>query len=230
MPFVIISALIASGIDVPLTFSENKLIVTQLKGFDVIKINEPSMFFTDLPGKPTLPYKVVRVAIPDNHEVDSVKIISFDKIELSDTFHIFPAQPPFHSNSFPVFVPPNDSIYNSLNPYPGELVIHNGTGSMGGIRIASFSVFPVQYYPRLKKIEYYTKMIFRVFISKRLIHGLRPLRKNPQLINILKKMIVNPDAISTASENELQIPQSQRYDYLIITNDSLAPAFYPLKY
>ncbi|MEO0092559.1 MAG: C25 family cysteine peptidase [candidate division WOR-3 bacterium] len=115
-------------------------------------------------SNPMMPAKIIQYLIPPDAEVIAYKVLLPETIELAGNYTILPTQPP-QPISFPKlpFAEPNPVIYESNAPYPENLIKLMHTGSMGGFKIATFALYPLQYYPKDKRLKFYPS--FEISIS-----------------------------------------------------------------
>ncbi len=218
-----------------LTFSQKDLSFIKLKGYDIIYLKDGEI--TDRVGEPQLPLKIVSFSLPAFAKVEKVEVLFFQKEELEGEFIIYPAQPP-QTLSFPKkkrkipFVEPDKKIYTSKEPYPEKILNFVGTGNMGGYKLANILVYPVEYYPFLKKVFLYTKIEFALFYEipseKSSLQKTKVIFDNQPLKRMIQKKVLNPEKIE-ASILEYKAPNvvpPGDYEYVVIT--SYESGFQPL--
>jgi hypothetical protein len=183
-------------------------------------------------GEPALPVKNIYVAMPNNVQVVNVEIISAEVQELSGRYRIYPAQTPVpltESANIGPFVSPKVDLYDSSMPYPKDIIEYVGTGWLGGLRIAMLRVYPVQYIPSEGILKFYDRIEFNLITKvdeqpKPVVT--RTLNAQWTYDEICKDLVINPQEIG-GSKN-YKAPTGEFFEYLIITNDQLAPSFQPL--
>ncbi len=182
------------------------------------------------PGEPLLPMKAVRLLLPPKTTVETIQIHSSSPEIISLAHQIEPAGEPVPLSQMKSASPPQPDplVYNSSDPFPGELFKKGGTYYFRGYSVLVITLFPVQFLPTKNKIRYYSEITVSVDLQS------NEKRKSPlyrgletDKTDILNK-IDNPEVIhSYDSENSISIAS---YDLLIITDDQFKEAFAPLKH
>jgi hypothetical protein len=98
-------------------------------------------------GKPELPVRVLRFVVPSDMRVEGVTISYLVEEELQGFHRVLPAQPEVPTGEPTVWADPDRSIYESDELYPRDRIEYLGEGYLGGYRIASVAVYPLQYAP-----------------------------------------------------------------------------------
>ncbi len=214
-------------------FSQDELKLEKLNGFD--RVSLAGCDITREVGKPQLPVKVIHFAIPPGEKFLGFKILSTKVEEIDEDFLIYPCQPP-QLLKMPGrkelkidFTPPDEVLYSSDEPYPSSIVEYAGTGSMGGQRIASFLVHPLQYLPSKKRLVFHQQIGVEIeFVPARGSSGKEDW-KSGILGELTKKLAMNPEDVSSGDDLPKSfLSTSVDYPYLIITSDSYGPLFQPL--
>jgi len=216
------------------SFNQTLTKVVTVDGTGFTKFNLPAYPVNAIPGEPELPVKYVRLIIPPDQDIAELTI----KTEELETHYISNPVYPIQ-NPAPVgedsegFVTPNPGIYNSDNPYPTEVVKLVNTGYFNGnTQIATFAVYPYQYYPNSKKIIEYSSITFSFETEKKTKDANLPLAPNKDNVafynSLLKNMVDNPEDIgkysveTTKSTAKTGLPY---YEYVIITSSTLSSSF-----
>ena len=226
------------------TFKRNEIslsVITAKDGSDYCNIKMPNTQQSAEVGKPELPVKYVRLIIPTGKDVSEVVLNSLTKESLLLSNKIIPVQPavPISMNySEQGFVKPDSSIYNSDKVYPTEIVkvVHQGYFD-GTKRIVTLAVTPFQYYPKPDSLEFYTTIDFTLNLKDSKDDGIivknRSIKNTLMYNEILKSIVDNPEDIS-----KYEIKSAEKglgftgkgdsfpyFEYIIITNNTLAPDF-----
>ncbi len=98
-------------------------------------------------GMPELPVRVLRFVVPSDMRVEGVTISHLIEEELPGVHRVLPAQPEVPIGETAVWADPDRSVYESDELYPRNRIEYLGEGYMGGYRIASVAVYPLQYSP-----------------------------------------------------------------------------------
>ncbi len=223
-------------IDKEITFVRSDLEVIKEKGFDKVSLRGCDL--SSRVGEPQLPVRLLHIALPSGETVRGFRVKSFKRVKIKGSFYLYPVQPPRllsapSGKDEPIeFVAPKESIYRSDSPYPVEVVKLLHIGDMGGVKIASFLVYPVQYFPFQRELLFYSSI--KISIELTSIPGEpRPKAQvNPLMGRLVKKLVSNPEDITLRKVIGEGVKSSflppGDYQYLIITEDSYAPYFKPL--
>ncbi len=164
---LVLPVLLFSGeIDKEISFSPNGLEFDEMKGYDVVRLKGCTP--TTIIGEPELALKPIMVLIPPHARVKNVEIISVEKVSVQRSLRILPVQhPEVYSvhEPFP-FVEPKEEVYAHTAEYPGVLAKITHTGTKGGYRIVTITLYPLQYIPKQGKLSLYTYIKFKVIYEE----------------------------------------------------------------
>ncbi|MEA3409121.1 MAG: C25 family cysteine peptidase, partial [Candidatus Eisenbacteria bacterium] len=198
------------------------------------------------PGAPALPVEYLRFVIPSDARVANL-VVSVEELELSGDYRVAPAQPEVPIGETPQWVGEDASIYGSDEPYPAVRVEYLGDGFLGGFRIASVAVYPLQYSPRSGRLVLATDISVEFELESDADRS-RPRRRmtaNSEELyrKVVAGMVENPEDM-TGRLSGVEIvdgvgPEGflPRYtpslegspvEYVIITSDDFVPYFQPL--
>ncbi|MCK4758009.1 MAG: PD40 domain-containing protein [Thermoplasmata archaeon] len=175
------------------------------------------------PGAPMLPVKGAKILLPQGRTLDTINVTG-DGITLTGTYNIYPGQESVSLREIPEFTEPNATIYSSFDPYPGRLYDYVSIQGFRGYPILILSLSPVQYVPATGTISYYEHLTVNITTKPTATpnHGYRGLRKDHAAV---MKMVDNPDTTNTYLDTLAAGSTEDVYEYVIITNDTLAPSF-----
>ena len=170
-------------------------------------------------GLPVLPFKTARILLPFGTELQSVKVTEGKKVSLSGSYLVECGQEPVPlSYQGPVEpTPPDETTYNSLYPFPGELYSDVSVQSKMGYRILLVNLHPLQYIPKTGKLFYHESITVEADVGPEGESELLSCRGLPQDRETVKDIVDNPRVIGTYPISE-QPPLSE---YVIITNEEL---------
>ncbi|HEC77235.1 MAG TPA: hypothetical protein ENI33_08290, partial [Thermoplasmatales archaeon] len=181
-------------------------------------------------GKPSLPFKPVKVLLPQKHRVKSISILFDDKILIGNGYKIEIARYPYPlsaKNGIDEMRNEIDEIfdYNSTDIFPASLYSIVGTYAFRGYEIFVLKINPVQYIPESGEIYYYPKI--KICIKTEEKPKINELFRNlPKDENMVKKMVINPELTLTytnfVSHKRGICNSSENYEYVIITNQQMA--------
>jgi len=192
----------------------------------------------DEPGAPLLPFRTVRMVLPQGEDVGHFSFTFFDQTRVAAGFKPAAAGPLVGTEG--ETIPADPSAVHSSS----QRVIYLGTGTLHGYQVASFAVYPFGVEGGVLKRS------GRVGISV----DTRPLTESTaQRVRHrdgwregvraqIASLVVNPSALNAYVFNEVTVPpvvggfaastfpslEGSDVDYVIVTNDSLAAAYQAL--
>ncbi|HHE38928.1 MAG TPA: hypothetical protein ENL20_10205, partial [Candidatus Cloacimonetes bacterium] len=208
------------------TYNFEKPEIKKANGFDEIVYENCRNFGEE--GDPSLPYLAATILLPQNQELEEVRIISSDYYPVQDGITIKPAERQFPISSgkhLDYKVIPNEEIYNSTESLPAKIVNSTNTNFLCGHSIASFTVCPVSYVPLENQVEFLksvTLEIKTVVTGKALASG-RFLQNSAKIEKRIENLVENPEMLNQYSYSP-QIRDNEE-DILLITNNALLPSF-----
>ncbi|KPA13773.1 hypothetical protein MHK_006017 [Candidatus Magnetomorum sp. HK-1] len=146
-------------IDIDISGMTSKTV--QHDGQDWQQLEIPGCGYTQDVGKAQLPVLGRYIALPENAQI-SVDLMSSEEITLND-YHIFPVQPPQREsttkNSSFEYDP---DFYYSPSFYPRNLFRIEGPYIIRGLRFRILRIFPIRYFPLLRKITAYSTIRLKI--------------------------------------------------------------------
>lgn len=189
-------------------------------------------------GKPMLPVKNIKIALPPNMKVTGVQINQLRQHTIDGSYVLYPSQPSLRSDeteNTKQFIQPDSKTYQSNQVYPATYVQVTNQNDLAGQSIADLTIYPLHYIPAQKKLTAITSITFTVegtdgnlcgdYLSNHVSESSRDLYQS-----MIKTMVINPEEVVLQTS---QNPQSAGvnpgdYDYVIITQDNWVSAFQPL--
>jgi hypothetical protein len=220
-----------------LTFFENDFSFDTLRGYTIVQLNDGG--YTSEAGKPMVPMKTVRIALPTGMKATGVKILTLETQSIDGSYTLYPAQVSqpigdyYRENHF---VQPDAQTYRSIQFYPSTSVEFTGQRDWAGQSIADVTVYPLRYIPLQKKLILITSITFTIegiggyvcgdYLPKTISDNARSL-----IETMVQTMVMNPQDVTLQSTPNPQPAgvDPGDYDYVIITQDSWVDAFQPLK-
>jgi hypothetical protein len=189
---------------------------------------------TTQPGQPALPFVSIKILIPTESKIDSIKIIDGDTSILLLDHRIFPAQSPIPTCidcKVPGFSSIDSSVYYSTSVFPSD---EPGTniGYWYLAQIITIDVIPFRYYPMENKLVFCTSKTIIVYYSDnngnngtqtvkmvRSFHNyfvseLSAIIKNPEMID---SFISNIEVIKQKDQSSSTVPNM---DYVVVVPDN----------
>lgn len=172
-------------------------------------------------GEPVLPVTSVILALPQGMELASVELSSLGTGEI------------IASGTAPVLAPnpvPFDGQQTEMDW--GQILDRSLTSSelvkftnhtWGGYRLASLAVTPVLYDHTAQTLAFYRQLEFRLELAP--TTDTPP--PNPSVADRIAAVVANPEVLTTYTAFS-PASDSERYEYLVITNATLAREFEPL--
>jgi len=216
-----------------LSFSESDLSFEKLEGFDKVVLEgcRPQ----GSPGDPLLPARYVQIAIPQDVEVVSVQVISLDRLQLSGSYDIFPAQKPRPLTDIPwknkdyQLTPPNSDVYSLSQEFPGKVVEVLSHGFLAGQHIAGLAVYPLQYTPSEGKLILCTRIEFTLIFRPAKTYPVPVTTRTEKQVDFCQKMVesfvLNPQDVSFEKQGG---SKQGKVEYLIITDTNYVSTFQQL--
>jgi hypothetical protein len=218
------------------TFSLDDFIFGTLKGFDTIELQQGASTYEM--GKPMMPMKTIRVAVPADMKVTSINIVDITEQTIDGTYLVYPAQKPSPVGVAAIdeqFIQPDAQTYASGQPYPASLIGLNGQSDLAGQVMVDITIYPMQYTPSEKHLALVTSLTFTINGINGYLSGdylSRQMSEREQAIyrQIIQTMVVNPENVELrTSPNPQPLGVGPgNYEYVIITQDSWVSAFQPL--
>jgi hypothetical protein len=178
-------------------------------------------------GKPMLPVKIIRIALPDEMKVSTVRVLDIKEESLDGAYIVFPAQSPQPIGINPAtitFQPPDSTIYSSYIPYPSEYISFNRQMDLAGQNIGEISIYPIRYTGAERRLTLVTSITFSVsgtsgyqcgdYLSTQASEVSRDMYEQ-----MVKDMVINPEDVqlrTSVRPQPLGVPPGD-YDYVIIT-------------
>jgi hypothetical protein len=196
-------------------------------GYDVLILDNGD-WLADL-GKPMLPAKELRIALPGGMEVKRVYVTETQIQDIEGEYNIFPAQPPIRIGASDTnFVEPDEKIYNSTQPYPSGIVEFVRQSDLAGQSIAHIAIYPVQYLPAERKVVFHSSLnlIIEGVEGYQCGDYLSPnvSEKNTKIYEkMIRDMVVNPEDVKlkrASISGETSTLPAGLIDHVVITSSS----------
>lgn len=213
------------------------------KGYSSISIEGCSRYARV--GAPQLPFRIVRLVLPPETDVAGVASVSgSNPVDLRGNWLLDFGLPPLSAGLLPspMSAGPDPSIYQSSSPFPENKIEFVSAQRMAGYNIAILRVFPLQYYPATGRIVFTPVLSVEVTLKNRAgitsagpqIEARPASRERAQVA----AFVDNPpllEAYPLQASPQIQIlgggdenPIPPFFKYLLVTSQSLMPAFQPL--
>jgi len=219
-------------------FSLNDITFDHLQGYDIVRLGGGD--YVAVEGKPMLPAREIRIALPSGMAARTVRIAASSLQEIDGEFNILPAQPPLRVGEALddiIFAPPDAETYASSQPYPSTPVELVTQMDLAGQAMAAVKICPFEYVASEKKLRYYSSITLEISGVDGYVCGdYLPLdisEKDRRTYEVtVKNMVVNEDAVAlTGSPNGAQkmaLPSPGPFAHVIITSEGNEPYWSPL--
>jgi len=192
------------------------------------RIISDDMFSIVKPGYPEIPSKGIQILLPAGESIKSIKIVQQENSIIEGEFDVIPFQAllPMSFQGEIEFNEPNSAIYNSNEFFPQKQIVDTNTQYFRGHSIAMFNIYPIQYNPVTKKIQYSTNITILLeteitSASQRAFNSFY--RSEAMTIKRIENIVSNPEYLSNYPQPvELR---NETFDYIIITSDSYSNSF-----
>ncbi|UCC45441.1 MAG: hypothetical protein JSU65_05850 [Candidatus Zixiibacteriota bacterium] len=180
-------------------------------------------------GYPAMPARAARLLIPAGRRVESVEILTGEKIHLGDGYSVVPVQCPVPLSSEylnPVPAARAETVYSSDKLYPDSRHMTIGAYSFRGYRILILKLLPTTWLPSTGDLYYYRSMTVVVHTIADEFTSLHVRGKPGDDVDV-RARVDNPEV---ADSYAAAAPRaSTGFDMLILTIPEFSTAFEPLK-
>ncbi|HEC86722.1 MAG TPA: hypothetical protein ENI49_02475, partial [Thermoplasmatales archaeon] len=183
-----------------------------IKDYQVLEI--PGLHPYIEPGKPIVPVKITKILIPQGKKVASVNVITGKEKSLGKGFNIEIAKEPK-----PTDAENEDTTPTFSGTFPKVKYEVLPVQMFRGYKILPVRLFPVKYSSENGEVTYVQSMEIVVQLEN---DGVTPIRGFEEDEKLVKKIVDNIDAVNTY---KVKTSPTQSLEYVIITNDTLAPTF-----
>lgn len=192
-------------------------------------------FFLEIEGAPEIPYKIIRLALPENTKISSISATGTNISRIAQGIDYAWFEGDIKTSTFEEFIPAlkNQDIYLSDEAFPGKYVELLNEGMLGPQHLTAIAVYPIQYNPVRGEMILIGEIDIQIDLDGRFTHFTGPI---PEAANEVKNMLDNPAdfpalIISPFFKGHDGIPGEMTLgigaEYLIITSAEIAPGFYP---
>ncbi len=202
---------------------------------------------TNYLGYPDLPFRVVNVLLPQGEVVSACDLVVRRTVELDPSIDLAPFEGDYRDDGIRMGISARrEDIVGEDSEFPRWRVRHVGTSTYRGYLIAAFAIYPFRYNLETGRltldgdveliVETRTEPAVRTETveRERYIEGFRERSRV-----LAASRVVNPEMVDTYSFQEIEVDHGDRgfvpsylpsmegseVLYLIITNESMAPAF-----
>jgi hypothetical protein len=199
-------------------------------------------------GEPDIPAHIVHFVIPDGMTVGELMILEGDEVVLEGEHTIQPVQLEVPIGESAPWVEPDERIYASDLPYPPERAVYLGDGFLGGYRIATVALYPVQLKPASGRLVLAPELTVELSLEssgRRAADRMRVTAGSDELYRrLVRGIVANPEDVDALRNVETDVVSgwvtggfAPRYtpslegspvEYVIVTSNALEPYFQEL--
>jgi len=224
----------AATLEHTLSFTEQDFVIEARDGYDHIRLG--AHLLTDEIGAPQLPVVPLQLALPPGSIITGLSVLNTESTEIVGTFHPYPAQAPqllpVPGIEFPAkpFASPSPARYQTVEPYPPELVRLSSRAEFPANTVAGLVVHPVQYLPERERLRFFRTITFAIEYESGEPPAMRRFSA-PRAANALSSVLSNPEAAGlgrrTVSQQATRLDPDD-FEYVVVTSAALKPEFLPL--
>lgn len=219
-------------------FSDEDFLFKKNGGYDVVSLKGGT--FLNLPGRPFMPVKEIRVALPEGMRALRVRLVEIETATKPGEFKILPSQYPrkigLDSEEFD-FIEPLPDIYLSNLTYPEQAVELIAQNDLAGQGMAVIHIFPFQYQPLSGKLTINRNLKFIIegedgyecgdYLPEKI-----SVKNRDEIQNLLAGLVVNPELVHPVArfaptKSTADLPDGL-FEHVIITDSALAIFYEPL--
>jgi hypothetical protein len=207
------------------TIAPLKITHIPASGYDIVKADK--CILRSVVGCPRLPVRTFWIVVPKGYEVSSMDVICIDEKTLPGKYNIDIVDVPVPICSGKVWNNNYSSVVLSSKIYPVNIVDIVSQQQYGRFKLACIQVFAARYNIINKELAWIRYVKFKINLSYISQYEGLYLRKFYPDINLLKKIVVNPEEIQ---QYKLApgVTKLKNKRYLIITTNELISAFQSL--
>ncbi len=228
------------------TFTADDITLGQRRGFETLSFGDGSRL--GLVGEPDIPAHIVRFVIPDGMTVGGLVIIEGDEVVLDGEHTIHPVQPEVPIGESAAWADPDERIYASDLPYPPKRAVYLGSGFLGGYRIATVALYPVQVKPLSGRLVLAPELTVELSLessNRQAADRMRVTATSDELYRrLLRSIVANPEDLDMLRNVQTDVVSgpvaggfAPRYapslegsavEYVIVTSSEFEPYFQEL--
>lgn len=209
-------------------FNKSDLVFSKTDQYDLVTMT--GLELSAQVGAPQLPFQIIHLTIPRQEHIDRIELIAAERELLPGEYSILPAAPPeilsaHHKSRAAIAVPtPDVGIYASDAAFPAQVIELGGEVAAGNLKLVALRVYPLQYQPVARKLSFYSDLRFRIVTKAANQPGVQKAFAATEFSSMLASKLVSGGTMTSPAT----AAATSKYDYLIITSNTLEPNFKPL--
>lgn len=205
------------------TFHFDSYQIVEKGNYQIINFDE--CLQTAKTGEPILPYKSIKLLLPQGAVAENVNIYGENLTKIEKEITLFPRQKSRTFSSTDDFIfEINDEIYSKSNVYPEKNIGNFETQFMNGYSICLSTFTPVVYNPVEKQASYYQKVTIEIEYSynEKSKEICENVKKTPEIIDRVSQYVQNEEEISKYTAKS---SSKENYDILVVTDENFIEKF-----
>lgn len=224
----------------------HEITIAEPSGTSNTRIQVPGLIdICDDPGSPVLPFKSVKLVVPDGETLMGVKIIPGKTVVLPGNYNLDHAREPRRNTDLGDTMndtPRNNAIYGVNAWYPENPCGNFMVQKKKGYSIIFINIYPFLYNPVSGKIKYYSQLTvemktessttYRTYVEN---HNTtqKKLNISPNAAGEIKGLVDNPESVDSYNTSQ-SLPEARvyanalvipgNYTYVVVTNDAIKNA------
>ncbi|MBT3193361.1 MAG: DUF2341 domain-containing protein [Verrucomicrobia bacterium] len=213
---------------VTLSFSPDEVSILEKGIYQVVSL-PMATYTTGQPGDPQLPSIQSRIVVPPHAEILAITHEATE-VPLSDHCLLAPVQLPTPTDAPHVMTEPNAARYASYSLFPAENISWNGsTQHIGAHQTVSVGVTPIRYRAAAQQLFLATEITVTVQYQLPDSYALAKVsRARSRFDQHVSCLVANAEHLTESvieSVEQTKLSSVDSVDYLIITSETLRPAF-----
>lgn len=212
-----------------MTFSHDDLDISQVEGFDCLKLKDAGFIYTD--QGPNLPAKYLRLALPFGFDASRLVARPSGEVRIEMERPVIPCIKPRTGHSAPSKDPKYimGSVYNEDTSFPGVIAEILLTGTLSGYPMVEIAVYPIQYNPVKQEIVLYETIDLQLELtpsgnSDRTSWAVGS-EENDSFRRMVQSMVDNPNEVPIPDLKNRASLSTPPVEYLIITHADYVTEF-----
>lgn len=225
-----------NSVTITISFDKQEFTFDTINGYDFIHYTDGD-YLTD-PGKPLLPRKTIRVALPPYLKATDLTINALTTNPISGSYIIHPTSPILTTdtiNTLQENIYEDVNVYTSSIPYPSNHLSLGIQTDLAGQSMVDVIIYPLQYIPTSHQMIFLESITFTITGTNEYTYGdflptSLSAKNQAHYQQMIQELVINPEDVHLQQSTPPQstsIPPGD-YEYVIITQNSWTDDFQPL--
>ncbi|MDN5354694.1 MAG: hypothetical protein PWQ09_1450, partial [Candidatus Cloacimonadota bacterium] len=220
LAFIIISTLLSAEI-IEFTYNFENPQIEKNGNYNIVSFENTRQ--VGKTGEPVLPYRAVKLLLPQGHKAISVQYEWNDLKTIDKKLKLYPkqfVQPVSHGKSGGFAY--STKVYSSYKPYPSEKNGKVSTEYMNGYGFALTTFTPAEYIPAQQQLSYYSSVTIKIKTAIDSQYQRQNLSSRPEVLQRVQNFAQNPEMLFRYS---VRNTRSDDYELLVITSEEYSDNF-----